>query len=283
MSEETSKTLGFGRLSVAGKTRYLKNQLQWESLCSCGTRKWISKHNILRSLTLSCGCLHKERTSQRSLIDLTGKRFERLVVLDKRKRIGLNVYWFCRCDCGIEKWVDGRHLRHGKTKSCGCLAQENRGKANKIDLTNRRFGSLTVLGENKSVKSQIRWRCRCDCGKTTWVATSTLMAGHTKSCGCLQRAQAARSAAARKNHVVHLTSQQRMTIEQVVSTMPKDSAEWIRSKVMLLADTSKGGSALVQPLWTRKSRNASRSVRPKYFTLGNVLRILVFVWSKTRH
>ncbi len=244
MKTETKPQV-FGRLTVTGKTRYLRNQIQWRCLCSCGTRKWISKHNILRGLTRSCGCLHKERASKRSLIDLTGKRFERLVVLDTRKRIGSNVYWFCRCDCGIEKWVDGRHLRHCKTKSCGCIAQENRGKANRIDLTERRFGRLTVLGKSKSVKSQIRWLCRCDCGESTWVATSLLMAGNTKSCGCLQRSQAARSAAARKKHAVYLTSQQRMKIEQVVSSTPKDSAEWIRSKMILLADTSKLGSALM--------------------------------------
>jgi hypothetical protein len=34
------------------------------------------------------------------------------------------------------------------------------------------------------------WVCACDCGATTLVATSRLMAGTTRSCGCLQRDKA---------------------------------------------------------------------------------------------
>lgn len=245
MPEQIPQDVRFGRLSATGKRRYQKTQLQWECVCDCGTRKWIAKHSILRGDTQSCGCLHKERTAHRSLINLKGKRFDRLVVIGESKRIGLNVFWFCKCDCGIEKWVDGRHLRHGNTKSCGCLAQENRGKANRIDLTGRRFGNLTVLGENKSVKSQVRWLCRCDCNQTTWVATSLLMAGNTKSCGCLQRKTAARSAAARKRHQVRLTSQQRLKLEESLSSALDGSSEWIQSNVLLFADTSEAGLGLM--------------------------------------
>jgi hypothetical protein len=56
------------------------------------------------------------------LIDLTGQRFGRLVVLNKTdtpykdRHIG----WRCICDCGVETIVNGRDLRKGHTKSCGC-------------------------------------------------------------------------------------------------------------------------------------------------------------------
>lgn len=35
-----------------------------------------------------------------------------------------NKYWLCRCKCGVEKYIAGRRLNSGKTKSCGCLADE---------------------------------------------------------------------------------------------------------------------------------------------------------------
>ena len=59
------------------------------------------------------------------LIDLTGKRFGRLVVIrraetDKNKA----VRWICLCDCGNTKVVSGPHLRNGDTQSCGCLRRE---------------------------------------------------------------------------------------------------------------------------------------------------------------
>lgn len=55
------------------------------------------------------------------LIDLTGKRFGKLVVLshaDVNK--SKHHRWNCLCDCGNEKVVEGQHLRSGATKSCGC-------------------------------------------------------------------------------------------------------------------------------------------------------------------
>lgn len=61
------------------------------------------------------------------LIDLTGQRFGRLVVVcragsDSKK----NAVWRCRCDCGTEKIINGSSLRNGRTKSCGCYNDEIR-------------------------------------------------------------------------------------------------------------------------------------------------------------
>ena len=68
---------------------------------------------------------------------------------------------------------------------------------NKMDLTNQRFGRLTVIGENpephrsRSGNITRRWDCRCDCGKRVTVLQSLLTTGNTKSCGCLSREKAA--------------------------------------------------------------------------------------------
>ena len=48
------------------------------------------------------------------------------------------------------------------------------------------FGKLTVVSRVVP-SSPIKWRCQCECGTTVKVLGSNLRAGHTRSCGCLQR------------------------------------------------------------------------------------------------
>ena len=62
-------------------------------------------------------------------IDLTGKRFGRLVVLYKAEsRTDSSghprIYYHCRCDCGVEKDILGGSLSKGQVKSCGCIQRE---------------------------------------------------------------------------------------------------------------------------------------------------------------
>lgn len=53
--------------------------------------------------------------------DLTGQRFERLVVLDRAEADGTKVRWRCRCECGRRCVVRADALTQGRTRSCGCL------------------------------------------------------------------------------------------------------------------------------------------------------------------
>lgn len=58
------------------------------------------------------------------LIDLTGQRFGRLIVI---KRIGTkhgHPLWLCACDCNNKAEVTTSDLRSGGTSSCGCLRKE---------------------------------------------------------------------------------------------------------------------------------------------------------------
>lgn len=57
--------------------------------------------------------------------DLTGQRFERLIVIARAgsTKAGL-ARWLCRCDCGQEKIVTNSNLRLGHVKSCGCYNRE---------------------------------------------------------------------------------------------------------------------------------------------------------------
>lgn len=61
------------------------------------------------------------------LIDLTGQRFGRLVVI---KYLGKST-WQCKCDCGNEVAVHGGNLKSHSTQSCGCLQKERTSSSNK--------------------------------------------------------------------------------------------------------------------------------------------------------
>jgi hypothetical protein len=64
---------------------------------------------------------------------------------------------------------------------------------NAKDLTDRRFGRLTVLEVCGRKKSYLLWRCKCDCGQEAKVASHRLLGGITTSCGCFQRQRAKES------------------------------------------------------------------------------------------
>ena len=58
---------------------------------------------------------------------------------------------------------------------------------NKKDLTDQRFGRLTVIGDSGQRNyGQVIWTCKCDCGNTANVPGRSLTRGATKSCGCLR-------------------------------------------------------------------------------------------------
>lgn len=55
--------------------------------------------------------------------DLTGKRFDRLLVIKLHgSKYGRRV-WDCRCDCGKEIERVAQTLRRGKHHSCGCVRE----------------------------------------------------------------------------------------------------------------------------------------------------------------
>ncbi len=64
----------------------------------------------------------------RKAIDLSEKRFDRLVAKKKVKSPNgdKKSYWLCECDCGNKAIVRKDSLESGHAKSCGCLAKEYR-------------------------------------------------------------------------------------------------------------------------------------------------------------
>ena len=61
------------------------------------------------------------------LIDLTGQRFGRLVVIGRAAKLmyGKHVAWICQCDCGATTTTIGGSLRKGVVNSCGCLRRND--------------------------------------------------------------------------------------------------------------------------------------------------------------
>lgn len=58
------------------------------------------------------------------LIDLKGQKFGRLTVIERQGVKDGHAAWLCKCDCGNKKTVNGRHLRNGLIRSCGCYRKE---------------------------------------------------------------------------------------------------------------------------------------------------------------
>ncbi len=58
------------------------------------------------------------------ILDLTGKRFGRLVALRRNGRRGSFAAWDCLCDCGTKRTLTSRALIGGHNKSCGCFRRE---------------------------------------------------------------------------------------------------------------------------------------------------------------
>ena len=95
----------------------------WVCRCDCGNEIIVSTSNLRSGNTKSCGCLQKDRTSEASFIDLTGKQFGKLTVISampNRNRFGHYEYK-CKCECGGITIVDAANLRTGNTLSCGCV------------------------------------------------------------------------------------------------------------------------------------------------------------------
>lgn len=57
-------------------------------------------------------------------IDMTGRKFNRLKVIELDRVENGKTYWKCECDCKNIAVVEGNKLRNGHTKSCGCLSRE---------------------------------------------------------------------------------------------------------------------------------------------------------------
>ena len=117
----------FGRWLVIGESdRGKSGRILWKCICDCGNERSVAGYSLKNGDSKSCGCLNREKISERCKADLIGQRFCRLVVLEEsqREKRCASVKWLCHCDCGKGCVVTTGHLMSGHTKSCGCLVSE---------------------------------------------------------------------------------------------------------------------------------------------------------------
>ena len=127
----------FGRLTVLKIDHITDNhKVYWKCKCSCGNEKIVSTNLLKKGTTKSCGCLKKERDSERSVVNHTGKKFGMLTAIERisnYKGKG-HTYYRCICDCGNEKYVRSDSLIGKKTKTCGCISKISREYRNTFHL-----------------------------------------------------------------------------------------------------------------------------------------------------
>lgn len=62
-------------------------------------------------------------------LDLLGKTFGRLTVIERVGTDGKRIRWRCVCACGSEKVTAASNLARGLTRSCGCLQRDRTSNA----------------------------------------------------------------------------------------------------------------------------------------------------------
>ncbi|MFJ5625297.1 hypothetical protein ACIQD3_21940 [Peribacillus loiseleuriae] len=135
----------FGRLIVISfhswDCKGTRRRAIWLCQCTCLKNKKVTvrSDSLTEGNTKSCGCLKEEnksggrRPQEQPIEDLTGKKYGRLAVLEFGYKRNNKFYWLARCECGKVDCYRHDKLKDNHTKSCGCLAKENKGPKAKED------------------------------------------------------------------------------------------------------------------------------------------------------
>lgn len=123
----------YGKLTVLEFVGKERRNLRWKCRCDCGNESVVFGNNLRNGSTKSCGkCIKRNhnnllRKTYKSLIDEAGKRYGKLIVLEKIWTVtpkDNRHKWLCQCDCGNRVVVPGYTLRSNKQQSCGCFLKE---------------------------------------------------------------------------------------------------------------------------------------------------------------
>lgn len=173
----------FGMLTVTDKADRTEDRYAvWNCRCDCGGEIQVNTKRLVNGIIWNCGCIPKTDARHGTVAeDLAGKRFGRLVAVERAANQKGRTCWLCQCDCGNRKIVQSNALKAGRVKSCGCISRG-------IDISGRRFGHLTALypTDRRDPRQSVLWHCRCDCGNESDIAYRNLVYGNYQSCGCLQ-------------------------------------------------------------------------------------------------
>lgn len=167
----------FGQLTVLRRDLSAAG-VQWICVCDCQTEVIVRAGNLRSGGSKSCGCLKRRSRIAQHI----GKVYGRLTISD----IVHPARFACVCACGRTKVIRADAILSGMTQSCGCWNTESK----RIDLTGRVFERIRVLrlSVQRAARGRpARWECACSCGVLFLAASSDLLRGSVRSCGCLQR------------------------------------------------------------------------------------------------
>ena len=114
LSEEDKKYI------IENYNNYTSNEL---------AEKFKVSRGIITKLWHDNNLVGKKIIMKNNYIDLTNQQFGFWTVLKKsdKRDSGGNIYWICKCKCGIEKEVSGASLRNGTSLSCGSHSNVSKG------------------------------------------------------------------------------------------------------------------------------------------------------------
>ena len=116
------ENMRFGKLTALYRsTNHGRGTYSWKCRCDCGTECNVKQYYLTNGTKIHCGCGLDGR-----IYDITGQKFNRLLVIEFAGRKNEMAIWKCLCDCGNIKIVSGYDLRRNGVKSCGCLFEETR-------------------------------------------------------------------------------------------------------------------------------------------------------------
>lgn len=130
---DTTKVVGlkFNRLTIIKRLpNNNHNQIMVECQCDCGNKIVTALSHLRSNHTQSCGCYQKEQAGQANFIDLKGKIFGKITVLedDGARTQNNTIKWKCKCECGSEVYITSSHLISGHSTSCGCIKSKGEEK-----------------------------------------------------------------------------------------------------------------------------------------------------------
>lgn len=133
---DTTSLIGqrFGRLTVLNRDLSKPigrgNESYWNCKCDCGNQVSIIKKSLISGKTKSCGCLRKDLLREKNTLNLTNKKFGKVIALNNTNQLnGHHSYiWKCQCDCGNIFYTSAEYLQSGHVNSCGCFILSSRGQ-----------------------------------------------------------------------------------------------------------------------------------------------------------
>ena len=128
----------FGKLTVLSlnESKAKNGGKRYNCRCECGSYIIKNSGDLSSGKSWHCGCGVLKNRLQ------IGAKFNRYIILrqistQERKDLGYkdtSIYYLCKCDCGNERIVKSSALRNNLSKSCGCIKEQVRPKANLITL-----------------------------------------------------------------------------------------------------------------------------------------------------